>query len=444
MPLNSWNRVWPLAFASNMLLVICLLATGACTQISPPPAGDGGSGEFNNTTDPTNNGAHFVGSDACGSCHSGISAQHAVHGHSNQLNKIQGMGPVFPMEGTRAGVPEPPAGFEWTEIAYVIGGYTRRAIFVDLDGFVLTTGTSGIETTWNLAFPPNGNAPQFAEYEPNAAAPQPYGFSCFGCHTTGAGPQDQEAPLNQDNRPGIFGTWEEAGVQCEACHGPGSNHVPNTGARDIFVGISAQYCGKCHSSGPDLTVVAADGGFVSRYGQFQELLASGGHADFSCVTCHDPHVGSNYDRSNAIRNECSSCHSDYNMAIHEGLTFVRAEYTEKLSCVSCHMPFATRSATSASVDVVGDVGRMGDTKTHIFRINTDPADYQSFFNGDGTAVNRDTEGNAAVTMDFVCFRCHNGIGNAGEIDSLELASGVASGMHSIVRSNTKQRVHDPK
>ena len=34
------------------------------------------------------------------------------------------------------------------------------------------------------------------------------------------------------------------------------------------------------------------------------------------------------------------------------------------------MPFATKSAAAATTAVVGAFGRMGDTRTHIFRINT--------------------------------------------------------------------------
>jgi hypothetical protein len=197
--------------------------------------------------------------------------------------------------------------------------------------------------------------------------------------------------------------------------------------------VAASDCGQCHTRGEDPSVIFSKNGFIQSYQQWPELLASGEHADFDCTICHEAHVSVNYDRENAIRNECTACHADQTMAIHEGLTFVRGDYSEDLTCVSCHMPFVTASATSASNQVVGEVGRMGDTRTHIFRINTAPVDFHAFFTGDGASVVKDDEGRAAVTMDFVCFRCHNGIGNAGIIDSLELASGVASNMHDIVR-----------
>jgi hypothetical protein len=97
------------------------------------------------------------------------------------------------------------------------------------------------------------------------------------------------------------------------------------------------------------------------------------------------------------------------------------------------MPLATKSAAEAGADVVGNVGRMGDTRTHIFRINTSASNYRAFFSGDGLSVVKDEQGRAAVTLDFVCFRCHNGIGNAESISTLDFAAGVASNMHAIVQ-----------
>jgi hypothetical protein len=43
-------------------------------------------------------------------------------------------------------------------------------------------------------------------------------------------------------------------------------------------------------------------------------------------------------------------------------------------------------------------------KTHIWKINTDPNG--NMFTADGAFVNLDSNGKAAVTMDFACQRCH--------------------------------------
>jgi len=45
-----------------------------------------------------------------------------------------------------------------------------------------------------------------------------------------------------------------------------------------------------------------------------------------------------------------------------------------------------------------------------------------------TEVARDANGRAAVTLDFVCLRCHNGVGNAFEL-TVTSASAVTATMH---------------
>jgi len=396
-----------------------------------PPDGSSGSSGYNNLSDPTNRGAAYIGAGACGSCHPDIQNDHLIHGHANILTPIEGSAPEFPAVADRAGVPAAPGDMDFGSISYVIGGYTHAANYLDLDGFLLVDGVEGVETQWNLSFPVNGTMPDFAPYEPQRTTPKPYDDSCFQCHTTGAMPQDAASPTFQENRPGIVGTWMEAGVQCEACHGPGSNHAPNPAARDLFVDSSAAACGSCHTgdSDPD-TILAADG-FIHGYEQWSELRASGGHADFSCTVCHDPHRSTNYDRDRAIRNDCTVCHVDMDMALHEGTAFVRGNYGEFLDCESCHMPFATRFATSAGPDVVGERGHIGDTRTHIFRIDVTSADHTTMFSQDGSRVIQDSQGRAAVTLDFICLRCHNGLGNAAEITSEEILSSVADGMHQL-------------
>lgn len=398
--------------ARGLIVVAIVVATAAqvgCPGFSILPSGVS-LPVFNNTIDPTNRGASFIGSDACSACHPDVAAIHRRHGHAHQLTAGSGAPPTFPAEAARAGVPDPPGGQAWTDIAFVIGGYRKRALFIDQNGFIQTNGVDGFDAQWNLDFPANGTVAEFVPFEPAAAAPMPYDFDCFRCHTTGPMPQDPATPQFQDGRAGIPGTWSETGVQCEACHGPGSNHAPNPSARDIYVNGSSEACGQCHMSGADPNVIPADGGFVDPYAQVQELRASGGHADFSCGVCHDPHASVTYDRGRNIRNGCTVCHPDQNMALHEGKTFVRGDYVEPLTCESCHMPFSGRLAGMASASVVGPEGRMGDTRSHIFRISLAPANFSSMFTPDGSQVVKDASGRAAVTVDFVCVRCHNGGG----------------------------------
>jgi hypothetical protein len=428
---RHWIRSCPCLAGSLCVLGFGLIVLSGANCPAVPVVPVDTAGPYHNTTDSTNRGATFVGSAACGACHSNFNAAHALHGHANALTAISGQAPDFPAS-IGAGLPDPPDGFDWQDISYVIGGTRRRARFLDLNGFILTSGTADVDTQWNLAFPANGTSAGFVAFAPTEMMPLPFDFETLRSLTTGSMMQDAAAPISAENRPGIRGTFAEPGVQCESCHGPGSNHLPAPGRRDLFVDSQgAESCNECHSvpfAAKDVTPPAVNG-FVAPMAQHQELLASGGHSGFSCTFCHDPHVSVTFDRSNAIRNACTACHSGMNMALHDGKVFTRGDYSEPLSCESCHMPFAVREASNAADAIVGDVGRMGDTRSHIFRINPANADFTTMFSDDMMSVRLDDEGRAAATIDFVCFRCHNGIG-AFSIRA-DVAADVALEMHTL-------------
>lgn len=400
------RRPWLRLFAAIGMLPV--VGGAQCYSVPVTP-----SGIYGNSTDFTNGNSTYIGSAACIGCHSNYGAMHSLHGHAHALNRVQGQAPAYPAVVAPVGVPDPPAGFGWNDISYVIGGYQKTALFVNLDGYVLTNGVDLTDTRWNLDHAPNGTVAGFVPYEPGLASPKPFEFSEFRHRTTGAMAQDPAFPEFQDNRPGIGGTWIENGVQCEACHGPGARHVSRTFLRNQFVDpTGAMTCYACHSRpfGSTSAVISAQDGYLLPQTEYPSLLSSGGHKDFRCTYCHNPHASVNYDRENAIRNECTACHTDQNMALHEDNVLMRGEYTEEVTCQSCHMAYATRSGSSATAAVVGGLGRMGDSRSHIFRINTERVGFEAMFTADGSEVVKDAEGRAAVTVDFVCLRCHNGIG----------------------------------
>ena len=437
---NSPNR---LRSATRSAFLLAIVGGAACCLLGcPTPQEPGfvptGDLTFRNTTDPTNNGASYVGAAACSACHPSFGELVMPHGHSNALTAPNGAPPVFAAEGTRAGVPDPPAGKTWNDVSFVIAGYTHGAFFVDMNGFVMTDGVESVNTGWALDFPPNGATSGFIPYKPDQAEPLAYDYDCFRCHTTGPQPQAADNPLSQEGRPGILGTWAEAGVRCEACHGPGSIHVPNPQLRNIFVDSTNDTCAKCHVDGPDANVIVARDGYVSGTAQVPELRASGGHADFTCTICHDPHASTIYDRERGIRNECSACHADQNLAFHAGVVFERGDYSEAITCESCHMTYAGLSTTTAGAAVVGEEGRMGDVRSHIFRIDAGSGDFNTMFTADGTQVVQDADGLAAVTLDFVCLRCHSGTGNAFPILA-DRAALIATEMHAKEATNRPAR-----
>ena len=319
----------------------------------------------------------FIGAEECGACHEDIYARHQLSGHANALQTIEGAAPVFPYDDQTSGIVEPPEGFDWNGISYVIGGFAWMARFVDSEGYLIT----GDNTQYNFANEDLETDAGWAAYH----AGDENRFNCGACHTTGYAPQG-----SQDNREGIAGTWIAEGIQCERCHGPGSLHAADPQGVRMVLDRDAQLCGACHVRGERAVMSAADG-FAEHNQQFSDLYNSQ-HFALDCVTCHDPHASSQFSDENlnprrGISQVCESCHwqqeAVQNVRIHLGV-----------DCLDCHMPNMAKSAVS-DLDL-----RTADIRSHQFAIN--PAADAPQFNEDGTAVM------PYLTLDYTCGQCHNG------------------------------------
>jgi len=183
-----------------------------------------------------------------------------------------------------------------------------------------------------------------------------YSPSCISCHTTGYDPDANNNGF--DDRDFVYpsgpdslgpNTWEHllqtspmamqlANIQCESCHGPGSQHVNNPyDTKAQMMTLATENCAWCHDSGthhafPDQWKYSGyDGTEVKGYG------FEGGHARGEFVI------------SAGTRSGCSPCHSGagYVQWIKEGrpvdsnglpaATNVLPEATN-ITCAVCHDP----------------------------------------------------------------------------------------------------------
>jgi len=354
---------------------------------------------------------NYVGSQACMGCHNVVNpntgyniwSEYMTSGHPYKLNAVNNAPPVYP-PNTSPGVPNPPPGTNWSDYDWVIGGYGWKARFVLPDGKVFNTTQ---EVQYNL------ETMGWVPY--NFGQTVIYNYNCFKCHTTGPDPSGSW----NGNPADSLGTFSEPGIRCEGCHGPGSDHIANPTVHPPIQGEDLQItrCGDCHQRGGTTNNIPASGGYIQHHEQINEMRASkhgdGNSPDLTCASCHETHVPLRYPDATpeeGIKTTCQTCHPNKEILLNG--------QPKNIDCVDCHMAPASKSAVGL---VVGN-SRRGDVKTHIMGINTNAVDYTAMFNTGGTAVLLDGDGLAAVTLDFVCLRCHT-------TEDVTWASGYAMDIH---------------
>ncbi len=152
-----------------------------------------------------------------------------------------------------------------------------------------------------------------------------YNENCVHCHTTG---YDENADNNGfDDRDFIFpdslydGLFDElftstpeamklANIQCESCHGPGSEHKGDLSDSKMLSDISSDNCAICHNEGPRHV--------------YPEQWDISGHAD--------PVARSQW------RSSCSKCHTGAGFIQFAKDQTVTAQPTIPITCAVCHDP----------------------------------------------------------------------------------------------------------
>ncbi|BHH84414.1 cytochrome c3 family protein [Desulforhopalus sp. 52FAK] len=308
----------------------------------------------------------YVGSEKCFECHAEQFNKWQASGHPWKLRKVE--------KARYAKLPLPP-GYSWDDISYVIGGAVKKARFIDKEGYIITSAKDGSEakTQYNLE---DGS---WSFYHKGEKKP----YKCGPCHMTAYSKEG-----NQDNMPGMIGTWAEDGITCEECHGPGMEHLRNPVKETINKVTEVDLCGKCHQRGGTGPEPPAKGGFIRHHEQINELKA-GAHGDLSCVECHNPH-----ERAILVKkNLCADCHED--ISVNYAKTLHGKQGTE---CIECHMPKASKSAISVA-------SYTGDVRTHIVKINT-AADANMFKEVEKNGK-KATYAKGFVTVEYTCLSCHS-------------------------------------
>ncbi|MBI3361509.1 MAG: hypothetical protein HY023_10405 [Chloroflexi bacterium] len=404
---RTWFFIGLGAALALLILAACAGQPGAQGPAGPAgPAGpqgpQGPPGEAGAPGAAAPVGAEYVGSTTCGGCHQGIYEAFMKSGHPFKLSKVvDGKPPTYPFTEVSA-LPE---GYTWNDISYVIGGYNWKYRLVDKNGYIITDKPGAVVSDtnylnqYNFANPIVGKEAGWVKYH---SGEKELKYDCGTCHTTGYSPEG-----HQDDMPGIVGTWAEPGIQCEACHGAGSNHAANPRGVRLVVDRDPELCGACHRRG-DVTAVDAKGGFIDHHEQYEELYQSK-HIALDCVTCHDPHqlvVQLRQADQPTTRTQCQNCH--YKEAKHQ-----KSAAMAGVECIACHMPRIAKSAWGDAEKFTGDI------RVHLFAI--DPT-LVSQFSEDGKFSS------SQISLDFACKSCHVKGGKATEKTNDQLIE-TATGYH---------------
>lgn len=265
----------------------------------------------------------YTGSQACRTCHAARFESQSKTAHARALAPARPGSPI-------PGISAPDNAAEWA-----FGAGEKAITWVTQTGeeTIAEHGLSYYAATKALALTP-GHADStdllYRTFDPVGTA-----LRCFRCHSTG--------PVTL--KAGYRVQPSEPGVRCEACHGPGSSHVRSAGASGTIQNpqrLSADglnvLCGACHRQASDLDDetdwtnswnVRHQPSYLHRAACFRNSNGA-----LSCLTCHDPHEPlqkstAHYDA------RCGTCHRK---VLHKTAVASR-------SCVGCHMPAVSTSAT---------------------------------------------------------------------------------------------------
>ncbi len=398
----------------SLVIAACAGPAGSTGPVGPAgpagpegpqgPAGEVGSAGPTGPAGPAGpSAAEFVGAQTCQGCHKEIYDSYLKTGHAWALNPVKdGQAPELPFTQ----LSDPPQGYTWNDISYVIGGYEWKARFLDQSGYIVTdeSGKSGNQSYLNQFNFENKLLGIKEAYVSYHAGEEKLKFDCAACHTTGYSPRGSVEKME-----GIVGGWAQPGVQCEACHGPGSLHAKNPpsskGGVLMAINPDAAQCKRCHiSANADQLAFTAEG-FIDQHEAALDLPA-GKHAVIDCVVCHDPHTGVAQLRQSkvaTIQTTCETCHfaqvNNQNNEKHKALS---------LACIECHMPRSIQNAWSDKDKLTGDM------RTHRMAIDASQIKQLS---ADGKTLQ------AQISLDMACRHCHNGSLAKTDEELLQAAAG---------------------
>lgn len=328
---------------------------------------------------------NYVGNAACATCHPSECAGFSTSRHATTLHLAtrESLGKLCPPTGVipHAGysIEEKAGRFVLTKnlpehkeqpLTYVLGSGKLGMTYVtvlDSENMLEThMSFSPNIQSWNVT--PGQEKPKKSDLTFGRLKNDGEERRCLLCHATSL-PKDSLI-----TSPQFFG------VGCEACHGPGKEHIDavhsanSTDLHMINLGKLNptdlnEACGKCHRSalGIDINSKAATKTHrFQPYALSRSLCRTSSGEPLSCLSCHNPHKDVSHDKT-TYNLVCLSCHSNtaQQVAKHSKSIFIGkiCPVNAKTECITCHMrpkkafPLSAMSATMVD-HLISQPGKM--------------------------------------------------------------------------------------
>lgn len=203
------------------------------------------------------------------------------------------------------------------------------------------------------------------------------GLECMSCHNA----MPEAFVMGSSNK---F-TSIPQGIDCERCHGPGEAHIKKIQSGDftdtsnsidysivnpgkLDSQLQFEICQRCHLQGnmvlkddksffdfkPGMKLNSVMDVYLPKFEGEGDQFIMASHVDrfksskcfqqsddYTCTSCHNPHVSVKETKIQIFNNKCISCHNAEPVCTEDPIKIKEAEN----NCVSCHMP------ASGSIDI---------------------------------------------------------------------------------------------
>ena len=320
----------------------------------------------------------YVGSERCMGCHADRYLSWRETAHAVTIQSVA-HAPQAVLADFEAVDPDRPFGLD--QVKYVIGqNLQQRFITETVDGDLLV-----LPAQWNVATQDWVLLDNHGADTADGQTPTLINWmeSCSGCHVTGLKIVSPVAGAEISGTASMTASaswsFNEFGVGCEECHGPGDAHVADPDHVKPYNQPDDQVCGACHSRGvspdgypfpttykPGETLTDhftftddgatkwPDGSARIHNQQYTDWMLGNTmqeSGEIQCATCHSVHsTGHGPSQLAEPTNQlCTSCHVE-KAALANHIPFhEQAMKKRDFACNDCHMPLMATSAVDFDI-----------------------------------------------------------------------------------------------